>query len=124
MDATDSSELAALGSSIFRLCETMYVAETIMMTSSTSTTSTIGVTLIPTMGARPLPPELIVPAISSLRRRHDAVARLGGRRVLLVLRRLGERGLSCVLPALRGEAPVVLEQREELFADRHDVALD
>ena len=53
IDCTASSELAVLGSSTLRLCDTMYVAETIMMTSSTSTTSTIGVTLIPTMAAVP-----------------------------------------------------------------------
>src|SRR5580704_8811432 len=106
----------------------MYVAETIMMTSSTRTTSTIGVTLIPTMGARPRPPpDCIVPAISSLRRGHGG-APLGERLLLflrlVVARVLGGDGLLGVLPALRREAAVVLEQRQELLADRGDVPLD
>jgi hypothetical protein len=41
----------------------MYCAETIMITKSTIITSTIGVTLIPEIGARRPPPELIVPAM-------------------------------------------------------------
>src|SRR5579872_3961941 len=45
----DSSDEALLGSSTLSARETMYVALTIMMTRSTSMTSTIGVTLMPTM---------------------------------------------------------------------------
>jgi hypothetical protein len=47
--------VAVFGSSTCRLCDTMYVADTIMITSNTSTTSTIGVMLIPVIPARRLP---------------------------------------------------------------------
>src|SRR3954453_19520726 len=59
---TASSEDAVLGSSTLRLCDTMYVAETIMITSSTSTTSTIGVTLISVI--MPFLPPFRVPAMT------------------------------------------------------------
>ena len=46
------------------LCDTMYVAETIMITSSTSTTSTIGVTLMPTMPRAAAAPAACVAAMT------------------------------------------------------------
>src|SRR5271154_2528756 len=52
----DSSDDALFGSSTLSARETMYVAETIMMTRRTSMTSTMGVMLIPTIP--PLRPRL------------------------------------------------------------------
>src|SRR5215211_2066297 len=49
---TVSSDDAVRGSSTLRLCETMYVAATIRMMSSTSMMSTMGVMLMPVIGAR------------------------------------------------------------------------
>src|SRR5262245_44978649 len=128
IDATCSSELWVLGSSTLRLCDTMYVAETIMITSSTSTTSTMGVTLMPTMGAaRPLPLDCMVPAISRLRQARrlgpgGAVALVG--LVHGVLHHLVPDLVPGRRPGLFAGARVVLEQGEELLADLGDVALD
>ena len=58
---TLSAGLDVFGSSTFRLFDTMYVAETIMMMRRTSMTSTIGVMLISAIALRP-PPLFIVPA--------------------------------------------------------------
>src|SRR5690349_13239332 len=101
------------------------MADTIMMTSSTSTTSTMGVTLMPTIGARLPPRAVIVPAMCFVSfpfppsvgfdRRHGpeaAFAADAGR-----FRRLRLRG------QISG-APLGFEKRRHILRDRRDVALD
>src|SRR4029453_8859868 len=109
----------------------MYVADTIMMTSSTSTTSTIGVTLMPTIAPCPPPDLPSVPAIGCLlclgeprRAFADAAAlvvphiRFGLDHRRRILADLAEG------PELRGDLVLGFQEREELLAHDGDVRFD
>src|ERR1043166_2825358 len=91
------------------------MAETIMMTRSTSTTSTIGVTLMPVMGAF-LPRLPRVPAMTpSVRSRRGDLAQPRGDRRWRLRTERGTRG---------GRRPSGLQERADVLRERGQVALD
>src|SRR5262245_49185779 len=93
------------------------MAETIMMTRSTSTTSTIGVTLMPVIAAFLPRPPLMVPAMTpSVRSRRGDLAQPGGDR------RLGRLGAERRARGVRRTAG--LQERADVLRQRGQVALD
>src|SRR5260221_8073190 len=115
------SDDAVLGSSTFRLCETMYTADTIMMTRSTSTTSTMGVTLMPTISPF-FPPRALsdaamvrLPSVAARARRGELAQPRADR---------WGRGGGGHRRAARREGSARLEHRGDVLCQRGEIALD
>src|SRR5438552_15721846 len=99
------------------------MADTIMMTRRTSTTSTMGVTLMPTIGARRAPRPAIVPAmfwVSFLRFLVGFHCRDGAEAARYRKRRLRRQRTPRQVSAVTFR----LEQRRDVFCDGADVVFD